>query len=177
MFWKFPTAQDKTCWERSWKSSKFKKGLNFWNSKFSTLPPNINVDSGQVLLRKAQNFPNNIDLGEKWFIHGKIDSLFCLNSFVQDCRLLIFFWKSHPKLLSGIEMHVGAMYALNSINSKFWKWFALINAHIQHQNMVFLEATVKFYQTKHKKLSLLSLNQPKCLHSIKIYFSMHLILK
>ena len=47
------TNLDKTCWDKSWKSSKFKKWLNFSNSKFSPLPPNINVDSGQVLLPKA----------------------------------------------------------------------------------------------------------------------------
>ena len=47
------TTLDKTCWDQSWKSSKFKKWLNFSSSKFSPLPPNINVESGQVLLLKA----------------------------------------------------------------------------------------------------------------------------
>ena len=72
----------------------------------------------QVLLSKASNFAKDIDLGGKVFFHGKIDFLFSLNSFVQDSRLLIFFKKNHPKLLGGIKMHVGAVYALDSMNSK-----------------------------------------------------------
>ena len=42
--------------------------VQFFNSQFSPLPPYINVESGQVLLSKAQNFANNIDLeGEGFF--------------------------------------------------------------------------------------------------------------
>ena len=67
------------------------------------------------------------------------------------------FWKNHPNLLNGIEMHAGVLYALNSINFKLWKWFSWFNAHISHQNMVLLKATFNFYQIKHEKLSLLSL--------------------
>ena len=43
----------KTCWDKSWKSSKFKKWLNFSNSKFSPLTRYINVESGKVLLSKV----------------------------------------------------------------------------------------------------------------------------
>ena len=49
----YTTTLDKTCWDKSWKFSKFKKWLNFSNSKFSPLPANINVESGQVLSSKA----------------------------------------------------------------------------------------------------------------------------
>ena len=47
------TTLDETCWNKSWISSKFKKWLNFSDSKFSPLPPNINVECGQVLLSEA----------------------------------------------------------------------------------------------------------------------------
>ena len=89
----FTTTLDKTCWGKSWKSSKFKKWLNYSNSKFFPLLHNVNVESSQVFLSKAENFANNIDLGGEGFFHWKIDFLFCLNSFVQDCRLLIFLKK------------------------------------------------------------------------------------
>ena len=49
----YTTTLDKTCWDKNWKFSKFKKWLNFSNSKFSPLPANINVESGQVLSSKA----------------------------------------------------------------------------------------------------------------------------
>ena len=40
----------KTCWDKIWKSSKFKKSLRFPNSNFWCLPPSsINVESGKVL--------------------------------------------------------------------------------------------------------------------------------
>ena len=89
------TTLDKTCWDKSWKSSKFKKWLNFSNSKFSPLRPNINVDSGH------------------FFLFSILSEQFCPR-----LKVIDFFWKNDPKWLSGIEMHVGAMYALNSINSK-----------------------------------------------------------
>ena len=41
----------------------------FSNPKFSSLPPYINVESGQVLLPKAYNFANNIDLKGERFAH------------------------------------------------------------------------------------------------------------
>ena len=90
------TTLSKTCWYKIWKSTKFKKGLNFWNSKFSLLFCNINIESHQVLLSNSWNFGNNIDFEGVGFPHSKIDFLFCLKSFVQDCRLLIFFEKNHP---------------------------------------------------------------------------------
>ena len=92
----FTTTLDKTCWGKSWKSSKFKKWLNYSNSKFFPLLHNVNVESSQVFLLKAENFANNIDLGGEGFFHWKIGFLFCLNSFVQDCRLLIFSEKTIP---------------------------------------------------------------------------------
>ena len=70
------TTLNKTCWDKSWKSSKFKKYFNFLNSQFSPLPSYINVESGQVLLSKAQNFANNIDLeGEGFFSLKNIFSI------------------------------------------------------------------------------------------------------
>ena len=54
MFQKFSTTLNKTCWDKSWKSRKFKKWLNFSNPKFSPWPTNIDVESGQVLLLKAE---------------------------------------------------------------------------------------------------------------------------
>ena len=77
----------KTFWDKIWKSSKFKKWLCFSNSKLLTLPLNINIESGQVLLPKAQNFANKINFGGKVFFHWKKDSLFCLKIFVQDSTL------------------------------------------------------------------------------------------
>ena len=68
---------------------------HFSNSKFSPLRPNINVDSGQV------------------FLFSILSQQFCPR-----LKGIDFFWKNHPKWLSGIEMHVGAIYALNSIISK-----------------------------------------------------------
>ena len=100
------TTVDKSCWDKSWKSSKFKKRLKFSNYKSSPLNHNINVESGQVWLLKAYNFASIIHFMGEGFFHWKRGFLFCLNSFVQDCRLLIFLWKNHPKLLNGIEMHV-----------------------------------------------------------------------
>ena len=47
------------------------------------------------------------------------------------------FWNDHLKLFNGIKMHVGVLHALDSINSKLWKWLVLIDAHIQHQNWHF----------------------------------------
>ena len=48
------------------------------------------------MLSKDQSFTNKIDLeGETSFL-WKIDFLFCLNSFVQDCRLLIFLENTAP---------------------------------------------------------------------------------
>ena len=32
--------------------------------------------------------------------------------------IIDIFWKNHPKLLNGIKMHVGVLYALNSVSSK-----------------------------------------------------------
>ena len=91
----FPTTLDKTCWDKSWKSSKFKKWLHFSKSNLSPLPPYINVESGQVLLSNTWNIGNTIDLGGERFFHSKIDFLFCLNSFAQDCIIscfLLFSW-------------------------------------------------------------------------------------
>ena len=53
LFYKQSTILDKTCRDKSWKSSKFRKWLNFSNSKFSPLPPYMKVESGKVLLSKA----------------------------------------------------------------------------------------------------------------------------
>ena len=84
-----------------------------------TLPlPHINVESGQVLFPKAKTFANNIDLGEQGLFHWKRDFLFCLKGFVQDLQVIDIFWEKRYKLLNGIEMHVGALHALNLINSK-----------------------------------------------------------
>ena len=47
------TTLSKTCWYKIWKSTKFKKGLNFWNSKFSPLFCNINIESRQVLFSNS----------------------------------------------------------------------------------------------------------------------------
>ena len=107
MFWKFPTTLQKSCWDKSWKSSKFMNDLIFQIPNFLFYPLPISMltltkfcsqksKAYQVLLSKAYNFVKDIDLGGKGFFHGKIDFLFCLNSFVQDSRLLIFFKKTIP---------------------------------------------------------------------------------
>ena len=67
---------------------------------------------------------------ERWSSAEKKDFLFCVNNFVQDCRLLIFFWRYPPKLVSDIKMHIGVLYVLNSINFKILKQFVWISAHI-----------------------------------------------
>ena len=72
---------------QNWKSSKFQKWLNFLNWKFTPLPRCINVEPGKVLLPKSWDFANNIDLGGGGIFCWKINFLFCLNSFVQDCRI------------------------------------------------------------------------------------------
>ena len=87
---------EKPSWEKRLKSSKFKKCLSFSNSKFLSLFPYINLESGQILLSKACNFANNIDLKVGGFFHWKVEFLFCLNGFVQDCSLLIFLEKTTP---------------------------------------------------------------------------------
>ena len=89
------------------------------------------------------------------FFHRKIDFLFCLNSFVQRCRLLILFWENLPKLLNGVEIHFGALYALDLINSKLQKWFLWIIAQSKYG---IFEGYFQLYQIKYKKLSLFSLN-------------------
>ena len=118
MFQKFPTTMDKTCWDKSWKSSKFKKWLTFSNSKFSSLPSNNNVECGQVLLPKAENFANNIDLRGEGFFDWKIDFLFCLNSFVQECRIIFKICFSRSYLPSRATKHTfGKLY---SPTDTFW---------------------------------------------------------
>ena len=76
------------------------------------------VQSAQVLFPKVQNVGNNIDFGRQGFFQWKRDFLFLLNSFVQNCRLLTFFEKNAPNCWMVIEMLIGALYALISINSK-----------------------------------------------------------
>ena len=72
----------------------------------------------------------------------------------QFCPRLWFidiFWKYCPRLLNGITMRSGALYALNSINSKLQKWF----------NKLFLIFSIKIWyfwrlpsicQIKHTKI-------------------------
>lgn len=52
--------------------------------------------------------------------------------------------KTKSKILNVTEMHTGALYAFNLMNSKLLKWFVWINAYIQHQNIIFFEATLSF---------------------------------
>ena len=97
----------------------------------------------------------------------------------QFCPRLWFidiFWKYCPRLLNGITMRSGALYALNSINSKLQKWF----------NKLFLIFSIKIWyfwrlpsicQIKHKNCLYIFKNQPKCLHSIKTYFSILITFK
>ena len=81
---------DKTCWDKSWKSSKFKKWLNFSNSTVSPLPPPPPYQC-RILPKFVVESLNPCK--QHWFgggggFHWKIDFLFCLNSFVQDCSSL-----------------------------------------------------------------------------------------
>ena len=46
-----------------------------------------------------RTLPATFIWGERSFFHWKIDFLFCLNSFVQDCRLWIFSEKTVPNCL------------------------------------------------------------------------------
>ena len=78
---------DKTCWDKSWKSSKFKKWLNFQIPNSPPYPqyqcwiwPSFVVKSLKIC---QQHW-----FGGEGFFHWKIDFLFCLNSFVQDCSSL-----------------------------------------------------------------------------------------
>ena len=115
----FSTTLDKTSWDKSLKSSEFKKWLNFSNSSFFTLPCTINVESGHVLLSKALIFANNIDFGGEGLFHWKTHFLFCLNSLVQDCcRLLIFFEKTIPSCSMAFKcMLVYCVLSIQSVSS------------------------------------------------------------
>ena len=79
--------------------------------QFLNYPPwrsYINFKPGQGFLSNAYNFANNIELVGEGFLRLKLNLLFCLNSFVQDCRLLVFFKNTTPNcwmLLKCISVH------------------------------------------------------------------------
>ena len=54
--------------------------------------------------QKPKNLANNIDLGREGFFCRKVDLLFYLNSFVQNCMLFLLFENTNPKFLNGIEL-------------------------------------------------------------------------
>lgn len=51
-----------TCWDKSWKSIKIQEMDQFFKFQILPLTPYFNVESDQVLLLKAWNFANSIDL-------------------------------------------------------------------------------------------------------------------
>ena len=61
------TTLEKTYWDKSWKSRKFKKWLNFSNSKFSPLPPNINVESSQFFCQNPKTLSTTLIWGRGVF--------------------------------------------------------------------------------------------------------------
>ena len=96
------TTLDKSCWDNSWKSSKFKKWLNFSNSKFPSyhlnpLPPRPPPIS---TLNHAKTLRTTLIWAERGFFSWKIDFLFCLKSFIYDCMLI------HEEKLGGCNHEI-----------------------------------------------------------------------
>ena len=67
LFKKFPLILDKTSWDKSWKSSKFHKWLNFSNSKFSLWPLYINVECGKDFCQEPKTLKTTLIWGEGVF--------------------------------------------------------------------------------------------------------------
>ena len=90
------------------KATEFKKWINFSNFELYPWRSYINFKPGQGFLSNAYNFANNLDLVGEGFLCLKLNFLFCLNSFVQNCRLLVFFLNTTPNcwmLLKCISVH------------------------------------------------------------------------
>ena len=80
-------------------SSKFKEWLYFLNSKFFPLPARsmVNLAKFCCQMPKSNQIVKNIDLGKEVVFHWKIDFIFYLNSFVEDCGSLLLLIRGNNK--------------------------------------------------------------------------------
>ena len=72
------TTLNKTCWDKSWKCSKFKKWLNFSNSKFSPFLPRSMLNLDKFCCQKPETLPTTLIFGESDFFTEK--EIFCFVS-------------------------------------------------------------------------------------------------
>ena len=56
----FPTTLDKTCLDKSWKSSKFKKWLNFSNSKLPPYPHTSMLNLASFCYKKPKTLQTSL---------------------------------------------------------------------------------------------------------------------
>ena len=149
------TTRDKTCWDKSWKSSKFKEWVNFLNSKSPPYPldqywiwPSFVVKIPKPWEQYWSEVRGVFSLRNRFYI---LPQQFCPRLWV-----INIFLKTCPKLLNGIEMHVGAMYALTqsipSYKNYFYKLMLVFSIKIWHFCRL-----PSIYQKKQKKSSLFSL--------------------
>ena len=172
IFPSFGVKSLKLCQQQRWIwPSLLLKSLNLWQQQCWILPsfgvkslklcqqqcwiwPSLLVKSLNLCQQQCWFWPTFVAKSLKlcqqhWFGWRGVFSLknrFSILSqqFCPRLEVIDIFWKNLPKLLNGIKMHACELYPLNSSNSKLQKWFPQINAHILHQNMLFLKATFNF---------------------------------
>ena len=90
------TTLDKTCWDKSWKSSKFKKWLFFSNSKFSLLPPKYQCWIWPSFVFKSLKLCKQHWFGGRGVFSLKNRFSILSQQFCPRLWLLIFFEKTIP---------------------------------------------------------------------------------